>query len=158
MAAAKPFKPSAAVVEVAGRNWLTAQLLVRGFEVATPVIDRGIDLIAFSEVGEVGIRALPLQLKCAAGESFSLDQKYAGRGIPLVYVWNVLTTPVAYVLTYEEALTTLGKATDTASWRDGGKYAVTTISRDLRERLEPFRDRWDWLASRLEHQPTSGAG
>jgi len=36
-------------VEIAGRNWLVARLLIRGIEVATPDIDRGIDLIAFRE-------------------------------------------------------------------------------------------------------------
>ncbi|SPU55418.1 Uncharacterised protein [Brevundimonas vesicularis] len=86
---------SSATVEVAGRNWLTAQLLMRGFEVATPVVDRGVDLIVFKEVGEQGIRALPLQLKCSSGESFSLDRKYEGRGIPLAYVWNVLRASMA---------------------------------------------------------------
>jgi hypothetical protein len=100
---------STAAIEIAGRNWLAAQLLVQGFEVATPVVDRGIDLIVFREVGEAGIRALPLQLKCASAESFSLDRKYAGRGIPLVYVWNVLTQPAAYFLSYAEALAMLGE-------------------------------------------------
>lgn len=57
---------SAAAIEIAGRNWLTAQLLVRGFEVAIPTIDRGVDVIVFKETGNHGIRALPLQLKCSA--------------------------------------------------------------------------------------------
>lgn len=33
---------SSATVEVAGRNWLTAQLLMRGFEVASPLKVAGI--------------------------------------------------------------------------------------------------------------------
>ncbi len=48
---------SAAAVEIAGRNWLTAQLLARGLEVATPVVDRGIDLIVFREVGTQRVAA-----------------------------------------------------------------------------------------------------
>ena len=40
-------KPDTATVEVAGRNWLTANLLTRGFEVAVPIVDRGVDLIVF---------------------------------------------------------------------------------------------------------------
>jgi hypothetical protein len=143
---------------MAGRNWLTAQLLAQGFEVAIPAVDRGIDLIVFREVGEAGIRALPLQLKCASGESFSLDRKYAGRGIPLVYIWNVLNQPVAYFLEYGEALVVLGeRAAATTSWIAGGYYTINRISPDLRARLEPYRARWQWLTSRLEAQPTSGA-
>jgi hypothetical protein len=149
---------STPVIEIAGRNWLTAQLLTRGFEVATPAVDQGIDLIVFREVGAAGIRALPLQLKCASAESFSLDRKYEGRGIPLVYIWNVLTEPVAYFLDYEEALAVLGeKAISTASWTVNGYYTRNSISPDLRSRLAPFLNRWDWIARQLEAQPTSGA-
>lgn len=151
-------KLSTAVIEIAGRNWLTAQLLTQGFEVATPAVDQGIDLIVFREVGAAGIRALPLQLKCASAESFSLDRKYEGRGIPLVYIWNVLTEPVAYFLDYEEALAVLGeKAISTAPWTVNGYYTRNSISPDLRSRLAPFLNRWDWIARQLEAQPTSGA-
>lgn len=155
------FPPTAlnsATVEIAGRNWLTAQLLMRGFEVATPVVDRGVDLIVFREVGQQGIRAMPLQLKCASGESFSLDRKYQGRGIPLAYVWSVADDPVAFMLTYEEALTVLGpKAAASRSWTEGGKYVVTRVGTDLRQRLRPYENRWEWLAAMLAAQPQSGA-
>lgn len=151
-------KPDTATVEVAGRNWLTANLLTRGFEVAVPIVDRGVDLIVFREVGEDGIRALPLQLKCASAESFSLDRKYEGRGIPLIYVWNVLSQPTAFMLTYEEALDVLGaQAAATKSWSEGGKYAITSVGSALRARLQPYEGRWDWLDQRLKSQPASGA-
>ena len=150
-------KVSTQAVEAAGRNWLSAQLLLRGLEVSVPIVDRGIDLIVFKEVGDAGIRALPLQLKCASAESFSLDRKYAGRGIPLVYVWNVLTQPTAFFLTYDEALVALGEqASATTSWVERGYYSKNYISADLRARLAAFENRWDWLKDCLEHQPTSG--
>ena len=153
-----PTGPDSATVEIAGRNWLMAQLLTRGFEVAVPVVDRGVDLIVFKEVGDLGIRALPLQLKCASAETFSLDRKYQGRGIPLAYVWNVMTVPSVYFLTFDEASDALGaKALGTASWRDGGKYAITSVGQGLRLRLKPFLDRWEWLEQRLASQPTSGS-
>lgn len=61
-------------------------------------------------------------------------------------------------MTYEEALVVLGaKATATNSWSAGGKYAVTRVGADLRQRLQPFEGRWDWLAERLAAQPESGA-
>lgn len=53
-----PTALNSATVEIAGRNWLTAQLLMRGFEVATPVVDRGVDLIVFREVGKQGKRGV----------------------------------------------------------------------------------------------------
>lgn len=147
-----------AAVEIAGRNWLTAQLLARGFEVAVPEVDRGIDLIVFREVGAAGIRALPLQLKCSSLEGFSLHRKYEGRGIPMAYVWNVLGQPEVYFLTYDEALIALGEqAAKTASWSKDGYYAFTRVSDDLRSRLALYRGRWDWIAAQLDAQPTSGA-
>jgi hypothetical protein len=150
-------KLGAAAVEMAGRNWLTAQLLARGLEVAVPAVDRGVDLIVFREVGEAGIRALPLQLKCATAERFGLDRKYAGRGIPLAYIWNALGAPVGYFMTYDEALELIGEgARATDSWAVRGLYTYPRIPVDLRARLEPYRDRWAWLEAQLEAQPTSG--
>ncbi|MCK6106056.1 hypothetical protein [Brevundimonas sp. EYE_349] len=153
-----PAAMSSATIEIAGRNWLTAQLLLRGFEVATPVVDQGVDLIVFREVGERGIRALPLQLKCASVATFGLDRKYEGRGIPLVYIWDVLGQPTAFFLTYEEALEVLGEAAiSTKSWTVGGKYTVTNVGSRLREKLASYSPRWDWLADQLAEQPTSGS-
>ncbi|MHB2036215.1 MAG: hypothetical protein ACYCPW_05680 [Nitrososphaerales archaeon] len=39
------------LVELAGRNWLTSELLKAGLEVARPERDRGIDLIAYVDRG-----------------------------------------------------------------------------------------------------------
>src|SRR5438876_7603876 len=38
------------IVELIGRHHLTAELLRAGLEVATPVRDRGIDLIAYADI------------------------------------------------------------------------------------------------------------
>lgn len=143
-------------VELAGRSWVVSRLLAHGIEVATPVVDSGIDLIAFKEVGAGGIRALPLQLKCATAENFSLDAKYAERGITMVYVWHVMTTPRAYIMSYEEALTVLGeKSAATPSFSGRGTYSMSSVSKDKQQRLGAFLDRWDWLKSRIEEQPES---
>ncbi len=150
-------KLSTKVVEIAGRNWLVAQLLGRRFQVATPEVDLGIDLIAFREVGAAGIRALPLQLKCSSKEEFSLDAKYAGRGIPLVFVWNVFAHPVAYMMTFEEALDVVGeRAAPTDSFAKKGYYRRSAVSKVQREKLATFQDRWDWIDQALMHQPVSG--
>ena len=146
-----------AAVELAGRNWLVVQLLKREIDVAIPVVDRGVDVIAFREVGLHGIKAQPLQLKCAAADSFSLDRKYADRGVPLVYIWRVFDQPVAYILTYDEALEVLGEQSrSSASWMEGGKYSATSVGARLKDGLAPFEGRWDWLENRLSQQPVSG--
>lgn len=151
------FKPSTKAVEFAGRNWLTSQLLLRGFEVSIPVVDRGVDLIVFKEVGNAGIRALPLQLKCSSRVSFNIDQKYEGRGIPLCYIWHVLERPEAFFLNYEEAVDVLPQeARSSASWVERKYYAVTKDSPWVRNGLAKYANRWDWLTRRLDAQPTSG--
>ena len=144
-----------AAVEMAGRNWLVAKLLDKGFQVSIPVVDHGIDLIVFDEVGERGIRALPLQLKCAREERFSLSTKYDGRGVVMTYIWNALDNPTVFMLTYEEALSALGRRANTPSW-DKGHYTVTRVPSALRTLLENrYGDRWDWLRERLAEQPPS---
>lgn len=143
-------------VEIAGRSWVISRLLAHDIEVATPVVDAGIDLIAFKEVGAGGIKALPLQLKCASDEAFSLDQKYAGRGITMIYVWNVMTTPTAFVLSYEDALNVLGaKSASTTSFSEGGSYSASYVSKVRKQLLTPYENRWDWLGKRIASQPES---
>ncbi|MFA4940175.1 hypothetical protein [Brevundimonas sp.] len=116
-------------VELAGRSWVVSRLLAHGIEVATPVVDSGIDLIAFKEAGVGGIKALPLQLKCATGEAFSLNAKYAERGITMIYVWRVMIAPTAFIMSYAEALAVLGeKSASTASFAEQGAYSMSSVS------------------------------
>ena len=145
-----------AAVEMAGRNWLVAKLLHEGLEVAIPSVDRGIDLIAFREVGDAGIQALPLQLKCAEKQRFSLRTKYENRGILLVYIWNVFVSPEAYILNYKEAEKELGaRATGTDSW-NRGHYVYSRISPDLQRRLDHYKNDWDRLRRELDSRAVSG--
>jgi hypothetical protein len=143
-------------VELAGRSWVTSRLLAHDLQVATPVVDSGVDLIAFNEVGVGGIRALPIQLKCATTEAFSLDRKYEGRGITMIYVWYAFTDPSAFILSYEEALEVLGsKAASTPSFSDRGAYSASYVSKRRKEQLMPFLNRWAWLSERVASQPES---
>ena len=143
-----------AAVEMAGRNWLIAKLLDKGFQVAVPAVDHGIDLIVFEETGNMGVRAMPLQLKCAREERFSLNTKYNRRGITMIYIWYALDKPKSFMLTYAEALEALGERANTSSW-EKGHYAVTRVPSALRALLEGYEDRWDWLRDRLAQQPSS---
>jgi hypothetical protein len=134
---------------VAGRGWLTHQLVLAGFEVARPERDKGIDLIAYRRKGD-GSRlvAFPIQLKAASMESFELPRKYETTPkLVLAYVWH-LNDPnrtICYVLTYTEALQIVramkhdrGKVLEAGeSWKKG-KYTWTRIPRRLRERLRPY--------------------
>jgi hypothetical protein len=62
------------VVELIGKNYLTAKLLRAGLEVAIPIRDRGIDLIAYADIDErlTSFVSCPIQMKAAMQRSFSL--------------------------------------------------------------------------------------
>lgn len=71
---------------------LVNDLLRSGVEVATPVRDRGVDLIAYVDLDEqIGrFAAVPIQIKAATRRSFSIDQKYAKfPDLLLAFVWGV---------------------------------------------------------------------
>lgn len=64
-------------VEIIGRNYLVSMLVSDGLEVARPERDRGVDLIAYLDLDEVGrFVACPIQMKAATTASFSLHYKY----------------------------------------------------------------------------------
>jgi len=135
----------AQLVEMLGRHRLIAELLRANLEVAIPARDRGIDLIAYADLGTQVARfsACPIQLKAALGGSFSVDQKYAKfPDLLIAYVWY-LEDPakaVTYAATYSEAVIVAGAMgyTKTASW-EKGSYVTTKPSPELVAHLEPFR-------------------
>ncbi len=132
------------LVELAGRNWLTSQLLRAGLEVARPERDRGIDLIAYIDTDERRrFRAYPIQMKAATNEAFSIDRKYERfPNLILVYVWNLGDSAQTrcFALTYSNAIQIADKMefTKTPSWLQGGRYSTTAPSKRLREMLAPF--------------------
>ena len=135
------------IVEVLGRQHVIEQMLRCGVEVAVPVRDHGIDLVAYIDRGH--FRARPLQLKTSSARSFAIDNKY--REFPellMVHIWNVSgPEPLeVYALDYEEA-TTLGESlgwTATESWTKG-KYVTSSPSRELIKMLQQYRvDSEDW--------------
>jgi hypothetical protein len=137
------------LVEIAGRNWLTSELLQAGLEVARPERDRGIDLIAYRDLDkERKFRACPIQLKAATGEVFGLDPKYERfPGLVLVYVWHLgdRARTKCFALTYSEVLHVADEMgwTKTDSWITGGRnkkrgYSTTAPSERLKKMLAPF--------------------
>ena len=140
------------IIELVGRNRLISELLQSGLEVALPLRDRGIDLIAYADLNphEGRFIARPIQMKAASKTSFSIERKYEKfQDLILAYIWE-LDNPdktVSYALTYSEAIR-VGEEmgyTATDSWVKKGKYANTRPGRRLCNLLEPHRmtlQRW----------------
>ena len=140
-------------IEILGRNRLVDELLVAGLEVAMPLRDRGIDLIAYVDLAAVASKfaAVPIQMKAASKRAFSIDRKYAKiSNLVLVYVWGLRSPEHAesFALTYPEALA-IAKAlkwTKTSiSWGEKGKYSTSHPSKELCELLAPYNmssDSW----------------
>jgi hypothetical protein len=74
----KPNRLESQVVEILGRNWIINELMKAGIEVASPIRDHGIDLIAYLDQEKQNPKYIsrPIQLKASSQESFSMDQKY----------------------------------------------------------------------------------
>ena len=140
--------PLKQIVELLGRNRLIETLLMEGVEVATPVRDEGIDLVAYFWADPLRSRfvAAPIQMKAVSKKSFVLDKKYAEiPGLLLAYVWNVndgdgKETEI-FLLTYREALKVLKQRghAKTKTWKVTGKWSSTTPSKKLREALTPYK-------------------
>jgi hypothetical protein len=133
------------LTELAGKHLLIAQLTAAGLEVAVPVRDRGIDLIAYLDRGTPprDFVACPIQLKASTGEGFSLDKKYEKTAnLILAYVWHV-TDPVGYsiyALSYREALDILHRKGHTAAkcW-ENGRWNITRADKQLIRMLEMYK-------------------
>lgn len=134
------------ITELLGRNRLCDELLRAGLEIALPVRDRGIDLIAYVDLdpGMGRFHARPIQMKAASTAAFSIDRKYEKfPDLILAFVWHVSAERPAetYALVYGEALEIAGAMgwTATASWTQAGRYSTQAIAAPLLRQLEPFR-------------------
>jgi hypothetical protein len=133
------------IVELLGRHQLIKELLRAELEVAVPMRDRGIDLIAYADLGDriKNFSARPIQLKAALSAAFSVDRKYAQfPNLIIAYVWY-LEDPVrtvTYALTQDEAVGVAQAAgyTKTESW-NRGTYVNTRPGRQMQEMLKPFK-------------------
>jgi hypothetical protein len=133
------------LVELLGRQRLIGELLRDGLEVAVPVRDRGIDLIAYADLTRQVARfaSRPIQMKAATTSAFGIDQKYAQiADLFIAYVWHLdeLNAAVSYALPYADAVKVAEDMgwTETASWQQGS-YTTTRPSKRLLRLLEPYR-------------------
>lgn len=135
-------------VEILGKNKLINELLKAGLEVASPIRDRGIDLIAYIDIDKdnqlQSFVACPLQMKAATERRFSIDRKYEKFSkLLLVFVWEVSdpNSNIIYALTYHEAVE-VGKEmgwTITRSWQEGNYYNTNKPNEKLVNLLEKYQ-------------------
>lgn len=132
-------------VEILGTNLLIEELVRDGLEVARPIRDRGVDLIAYLDIGDqASFVAVPFQLKASSTRSFAIDRKYARvNNLVLAFVWGIQSPEhrASYAMTYAEALgvaQAMGYL-DTNSWIDGAKYSTQEPSKRLLALLQPHR-------------------
>ena len=140
------------VKELLGRNRLVNELLEAGLEVAIPLRDRGVDLIAYADLSHQVDKfvARPIQMKAASKETFSLDKKYAKiTDLIIAYVWHLDGSgpPVTFAYTYKEALGVITEMgwVKTKSWTEKGKYANTQPGERLTKLMVPYMmtaDKW----------------
>jgi hypothetical protein len=132
-------------VELLGRNRLIDELLRDNLEVALPIRDRGVDLIAYADLSSTVERyiARPIQMKAAWTTSFVIDRRYERiRDLILAYVWHLdaREKAVTYALTHREAVQ-IGDAmgwTRTVSW-ERGAYSTSRPGAKLIALLEKHR-------------------
>lgn len=132
------------VTELMGRNHLVNQILAAGIEVAIPVRDHGVDLVAYLDIEAIagGYFARPIQIKASSAQAFSIYKKYARfPHLILAYIWNLRSAEkvVVYGLDYEDALSVAKKVgyLETKSWTNG-KYTTTAPSEKLKKLLQPY--------------------
>ncbi len=132
-------------VEIVGRNLLVSLFVADDVEIAEPIRDRGVDIIAYKEISEGNkFHAVPVQLKAFSKEGFGVYAKYEKfPGILMAYVWHAAEPLKAelFVMTYVQALEIADAVgwTKTVSWLDGGGYSTSSPSKELKELLEQYR-------------------
>lgn len=132
-------------IEVVGRNRLISELVLAGLEVALPVRDRGVDIVAYIDlaVDTSNFVAVPIQMKAASKASFSVNRKYEKvSNLIIAYVWGLQSQDhvETYALTYPEAFL-IAEAmgwTKTASW-EKGYYVNGQPGKKLCSLLAPYR-------------------
>ena len=147
MAAIRAHPGDSQRVELLGRNRLIDELLRDNLEVALPIRDRGIDLIAYADLSEhvATYVARPIQMKAAWTQGFGIDRKYEKfPDLVIAYVWH-LSSPrdaITYAMIFGQARSIAEQMgwTRTKSWERGG-YVSNAPGKRLLELLKPFQMR-----------------
>ncbi len=148
--------PDKQQIELVGRAALETELIKRGFELARPHRDKGIDLLVFLDEPTKPFSALPIQMKAYTGTTFGVQRKYERmKGLVLVYIWDILNKPRFFMMSYSEAARLVPKERKlTPSWNKPfpkGGWHWTKAPKDVVKKIERFEDRWDWLRDQLNN-------
>ncbi len=144
-----PKKPAdTQLIELAGRHLVISQMTSDGLQVAIPVRDHGVDLVAYSDKDLSGhFLACPIQLKVGSGRRFGLDRKYQSfSNLLIVYVWDVNSATkqtTIYALTYQEAEEIFIKKGHhlSASWKENDAYSIPKPDKRLLDLLTQYEMR-----------------
>lgn len=140
-------------IELIGTAALTTALIRRGFEVAHPMRDRGIDLIIFSDLPGQPFSAIPVQVKAHTGAALMVERKYEKfKGLVHAVVWEAVSErPRYFLFDHEEAVSLVPETSrEKEIWaRADGHWTWTDAPKNLQERIAKFENRWDWLRARL---------
>lgn len=132
-------------VEILGRNRLIGELVAADIEVALPLRDRGVDLVAYVDLGSqtAAFAGCPIQMKAASARYFGVHRKYAKfANIILAYIWGLDRPEYAetYALAFPEAVAVATEMgwTKTVSWAKDG-YSTSNPTARLLGLLAPYR-------------------
>lgn len=147
------------LAELVARNYLVNQLARVGIEVAQPLRDVGVDLVAYVDRNSPDghFRAWPIQLKASSVEGFSIDGKYAEiPSLIIVFAWHLEAEASVefYALSYPE----LEALADRMGWarQRGQRWIVTHPSQPLKEGLGAFKvPPTGWMEALLKNRGDS---
>lgn len=134
-------------VEITGRSLLISVFVSENLEVAQPLRDKGIDLIVYMDDSIHGFGSLPIQLKSARKETFSISKKYLNMpNLYMAYVWHVEKPQESsiFIMRHTVAVSIAENHgyTKNNSWtKEKGEWSVSSISDQgrLKQSLEPYR-------------------
>ncbi len=127
-------------VESFGRLHLAQSLHDAGYVCAEPVIDEGIDLVAFSPESK---RITTLQMKASTTNRYDVKRKYAGKVNLLVFVFYACNAdPKICVVAYAEIVRDLIEANGYDKTRSWTREVNAGWGATINKSSQPLFDSW----------------
>jgi len=128
------------LTELLGTALLQNALMIDDIEVAYPVRDRGIDMLAYIDINSARLfRAIPIQIKAATAEGFGVDKKYEKFSeLRIVHIWHVHSNSNArfFLTNYEETKELANGRKTLANGRKN--WHTSAPSEDLKKKLKKY--------------------
>lgn len=141
----------AALVGKAGEALVAGELLRRHIDIAYPAFDGGVDLMAYR--GHDFDRVIPIQIKTRSSTCYVFQKRWFEiQNIILIQVWHAATKPEFYMFrNIQDVEGALGdRHASTSSWIVDGRYSVASPNDDQIARMQPYRDKWEWVEALFE--------